>query len=121
LYEVLDAISLAARNVSVLFNRNLEVPPVPIKSVRKQEDTNVGETDVPLYTVIEPLNIVKVYEVWKVFLQKAGKDDPDHVYVVVSADYTLQGYRNGSWSQVEYKGFYTTVEEAQNEISGYLR
>ena len=118
---VLDAISQAARNVSILFNRNLEVPPVPIKFIRKQDDTNVGEIEVPLYTAIEPLNIVKVYEVWKVYLVQNNDNDIDHVYVVITADYTLQGYKNGSWSQVQYDGFYTTVEEAQNEISGYLR
>jgi len=45
----------------------------------------------------------------------------DFVYIIVTADYTLEGYRNGKWSNVQYRGFYTTVEEAKNEISGYLR
>jgi hypothetical protein len=114
----MDAISQAARNVSILLNRKLEVPPVPIKSVRKQEDTNVSET--PLYNISTPTNVVKVYEIWTVYL-KENEENLDKVYVVLAADNTAQGYKNGTWSNIEYRGFYTTPEEAQNEISGYIR
>jgi hypothetical protein len=114
----MDAISRAARNVSILLNRKLKVPPVPLKSVRKQENTNVQDAQSP-YQFLEPVNVVKVYEIWKVYL-KENKDHLDEIFVVLDADYKLQGYRNGKWSNVEYKGFYTTIEEAQNQISGYL-
>lgn len=50
-----------------------------------------------------------------------NEENLDFVYIIVIADYTLQGYRNGEWSNIEYRGFYTTVQEAQNEISGYLK
>lgn len=114
----MDAISLAARNVSILLNRKLEVPPVPIKSVRKQDQSNITETNSP-YSFLEPTNIVKVYEIWKVYLEE-NKDNIEEVFVTLSGDYTLRGYRNGVWSNIMYEGFYTTVEEALNEISAYL-
>ena len=72
-----------------------------------------------MYNVIDPVNIVKVYEIWKVYLER-NEEKLNEVYVVVTGDYTLQGYRNGCWSNIQYKGFYTTLEEAQNNISGYL-
>lgn len=119
LYLVMDAVSQAARNVSILLNRNLQVPPVPIKSVRKQDETNATE-NASLYSFLEPVNIVKVNEIWKVYLE-SNEEELDSVFVIISGDFTLQGYRNGVWSNVVYNGFYTTVEEAQNEIGGYLR
>lgn len=115
----MDAVSQAARNVSILLNRNLQVPPVPIKSVRKQDETNATE-NASLYSFLEPVNIVKVNEIWKVYLE-SNEEELDSVFVIISGDFTLQGYRNGVWSNVVYNGFYTTVEEAQNEIGGYLR
>lgn len=119
MYLVIDAISQASRNVSILLNRKLEVPPVPLKTVRKNEDSNVPEVDTPIYRAVEPLNIIKVYEIWQVFLEK-NKDDLDNVFIILSGEATLQGYRNAKWSNIKYEGFYTTIEEAQNEISGYL-
>lgn len=116
----MDAISQAARNVSVLTCLKLEVPPVPLKSIRKQDETNVGQNEIPMCQPIQTVNVVKVYEVWKVFLEES-EDHPDEVYVVIDGDYTQEGYGNGTWSDVEYRGFYTTLNEAQNEISGYLR
>lgn len=116
----MDAVSQAARNVSILLNRKLDAPPIPIKSIRKQEDTNVDNPESPYGNITEPVNIVKISEVWKVYLEK-NEENLDFVYIIVTADYTLKGYRNGEWSNIQYCGFYTTVEEAQNEISGYLK
>jgi hypothetical protein len=115
----MDAISIAGRNVSVLLDRKLQVPPIPVKSVRKQDDTNVQDAQSP-YQFLEPVNIVKVYEVWKVYLEE-NEEELEEVFVIISADCTLQGYRNSKWSNIKYEGLYTTIEEAQNEISGYLR
>ncbi|MFW6015129.1 MAG: hypothetical protein ACOCRK_01675 [bacterium] len=95
LYEVIDSVSRAARNVSILMNRNLQTPPVPIKSMRKQDETNVDQMETD-YQIVEPINIVKIYEIWKVYLEK-NKDELDFVFVVISGDYTLKGYRNGMW------------------------
>jgi hypothetical protein len=116
----MDAITEAAQNVSILLNRKLEIPPVPVKSIRKQADTNVTQNESPIGNTVQPMNIVKVYEVWQVFLED-NEEELEYVFIVVSGDYTLQGYANGEWSNIEYRGFYTTLEEAQNEISGYLR
>lgn len=74
----------------------------------------------PYAAIIEPVNIVEISEIWKVYLEE-NEEKLDFVYIIVTADYTLQGYRNGEWSNIEYRGFYTTVQEAQNEISGYLK
>lgn len=116
----MDAITEASQNVSLLLNRKLEIPPIPIKSVRKQTDTNITQSESSIGNTIQAINVVKVYEVWQVFLEK-NEEDLEFVFIVVSGDYTLQGYANGEWSNIEYRGFYTTVEEAQNKISGYLR
>ena len=67
---VMDAISLAAQNVSILLNRKLQTVPIPIKSVKKQGDTNLTDTDSGVYKDLIPTNIVKVYEIWKIFLEK---------------------------------------------------
>lgn len=66
-----------------------------------------------------PASTVEVFEIWKVFLteNEMGLDD---VFVVISADFKVEGYKNGDWSNIEYRGFYTTQQEATNEISGYL-
>ncbi len=120
LYMVIDAISQAARNVSILLNRSLQSPPTPIKSIRKQSDSNVDKID--NYKIIEPINTVSAYEIWKVNLENdKNSDELDHVYVIIKGDYTLQGYKNGKWSNIKYMGFYTTVEEAQYHINGYIR
>ena len=116
----MDVISQAAQNVSILLNRKLQTVPIPIKSIRKQGNTNVENTDFGVYKNLIPVNIVKVYEVWKIFLEK-NESELDFVFVVLSADNTLQGYKNGIWSNIKYRGFYTTIEEALNEITGYLR
>lgn len=101
-------------------NRKLEVPPIPIRSVRKQDNSTAVDSESPMQGVIEPKNEIKVYEIWKVYLEE-NEEELDFVFVIVTAENTMQGYRNGEWSNVEYKGFYTTIEEAQNEISGYIR
>lgn len=116
----MDALSLAAKNVSILLNRDMDVPPVPMKTVRKQGDTNVQQGETPFYSV-QPINIVKVFEIWKVFLQDENPDELEDVFVIIEADCNLQGYRKSQWSNIEYKGFYGSIEEAQNEISGYIR
>ena len=116
----MDAISQAAQNVSILLNRKLQTVPIPIKSVKKQGDTNLTDTDSGVYKDLIPTNIVKVYEIWKIFLER-NNSELDYVFIVLSANNTLQGYKNGIWSNIRYRGFYTTQEEAINEIEGYLR
>lgn len=88
--------------------------------MRKQEDTNVTNPESPYASITEPVNIIEISEIWKVYLEE-NDDKLDEVFVIITADYTLEGYRNGEWSNIQYRGFYTTVQEAQNEISGYLK
>lgn len=101
-------------------NRDLEVPPVPLKTIRKQDETNIGQTEIPQIQPVQPINNVTVYEVWKVYLAD-NEEDIKEVYVVLCGDYNVNGYGKGDWSNIEYRGFYTTENEALNEISGYLR
>jgi len=115
----MDSISQAAQNVSILLNRKLQTVPIPIKSIKKQGDTNVENTDFGVYKNLIPTSIVEVYEIWKIFLER-NDSNLNYVFVILSADNTLQGCKNGIWSNIKYRGFYTTIEEALNEIEGYL-
>ena len=115
----MSTISKAARNVSILTHRKLEVPPVPLKSIKKQNNTT-GHTEIPIYQPVKPVDVVEVYEIWKVFLDRQ-KDNINEVYVVISGNYIMKGYGKGDWSNIIYRGFYSTEQEAQNEISAYLR
>lgn len=45
----------------------------------------------------------------------------NEAFVVISADNVVDGYKSGEWEDVQYRGFYTTFEEARNEINGYLK
>ena len=103
-----------------MLNRKLQIAPVFIKSIKKQEDTNATPKNDNPYSAIDLVNIVTTYEIWEVFLEY-DKTNMDSCYIVVSGDYILKGYRNGVWSNVKYCGFYSSVNEAENEISGYLK
>lgn len=118
---VMDALSIASRSVSQLLSLRLEVPPVPLKTVKKQnpEDINNSNDELPAGFKV-PAHKDEIFEIWKVFLEE-NEEDINEAYVILSADYRSQGYKVGKWENVEYRGFYTTLEEAQNEISGYLR
>ena len=113
----MDAISIASKNVSMLMNRKLEMAPVPIKSIRRQKYNN--GVDCELYKFLQPVNIVTVYEIWQVFLEYgSGKDS---LYIVISGDFKQKGYKNGTWDNFDYEGFYSTVQEAENEIKSHAK
>lgn len=116
----MDAISQGSRNVSILLSRKLSIPPVPIRTVKKNNDDLGTSVESPMYQAVELVNKVDVYEIWKVFLEE-NEDELDFVFVIISAECILNGYRNAEWEDVKYEGFYTTIEEAQNEIKGYIR
>ena len=67
---------------------------------------------------IHPVNIINVAEIWKVFLDRT--EELNNVCVVVTAKYTVSGINKGKWSDVRYRGFYSTEDEAKNEINCYL-
>ena len=119
----MDALSKASHNVSSLLNRKLDVPPIPIETIKRQENNEAkpGEEIPNGYRL--PKNIVQVFGIWKVFLEidPTKENETNVAYVVISADFVVDGYRKGEWENVKYRGFYTTFEEAKNEISGYLR
>lgn len=115
----MDVISEASKNVSILLNRKLQTAPVFIKSVRKQEATSAVPKGQNQYSNGNVINIITTYEIWQVFLDYE-KTKLNSCYIIISGDYTLQGYKKGDWSNIKYCGFYSLLEEAENEIMGYL-
>ena len=74
-------------------------------------------------SLIEPIHPYKtqvIYEIWRLYLDYR-KDDANEAYIVISASYKTSGYGKGEWENLQYDGFYTTIEEAENEINGYLK
>ena len=73
--------------------------------------------------MVEPIHPYReqiVYEIWKLYLERI-EEESDEAYVVISAVYVTSGYGNGTWKNVRYNGFYTTAEEAEAEIYGYIK
>jgi hypothetical protein len=94
----------------------LAVPPTPVRSYRKQN--NKTKSNIPnFYTTIQPNDIVDVFEIWKVTL---NNEDLSEMFIVVSAKCNLFGFRKSKWSQVKYRGFYSSIDEAKNEIFSRL-
>jgi len=58
-----------------------------------------------------------VYEIWKVTLDNENLDE---IFIVVSARCNLFGFRKAKWSQVKYRGFYSSIDEARTEIFSRL-
>ena len=112
----MDAVQKASENVNVLLKTNFAIPPVPIRSIRKQKNRAKSKID-NFYTVVNVPDVLEVFEVWKLTL-----DDKEYseVFVVISATCEMAGYRKVKWSDVEYRGFYSTVDEAIHDIYGNL-
>ena len=108
----MDAINEASNNVSKLLKQKFANPPVPIRSIRKQKNKAKSNID-DFYTVVNVPDVLDVYEVWKFTLDN---QEYDEVFVVISALCTLAGYKKAKWSDVQYRGFYSTVDEAIDEI-----
>lgn len=117
---MLDALSQASHNVAVLLNLRLDIPPIKRDDIRTQAgDTYVGDSEEQAAADSTPVSIVEVHEVWEVILD-VDEFELQQAFVVISAKYKSYGYEGGDWSDVTYEGFYTTLEEAENEIGGYL-
>lgn len=115
----MDAITLASKTVSDLLKMKLDTPPILIKTVHKEDDSNNVEEEEALYKLEKTVSTIAVYEVWKIYLEQEVHHS-DTLYIVISGDCVLQGYGKGEWSDVRYLGFYSTLEESINEINGYL-
>lgn len=102
-----------------MLNRKLSIPPIPIKTVRKNDNNISSPVDTEIYQAIQKINKVKVYEVWKVFLEE-NEDELNEIFVILAADAIVDGYKKIQWNNVSYEGFYTTVEEAKNQIISYI-
>ena len=96
-------------------NRRLEVPPALIKIIQPSNK----ELEQVIMEPVHPVQKNIIYEIWKLYLEKI-EDEVNEVYVVISADYDFDGYNLGEWNNIQYNGFYTTANDAENEIYGYL-
>ena len=114
--QILDAVNYGVKNICTLTKKTLAVPPVPIRSFRKQKNRPKSFIN-DFYTMIDINDIVDVYEVWKVVLDDENFTE---VYMVISAKCNLQGYRKAKWSKIKYEGFYSTVDEAKQAIYNVL-
>jgi hypothetical protein len=112
---IIDALSLASKSVSGLLGLKLDVPPIPIDTFTKDKKQNDNDGGFKL-----PPTKIKVYEVWKVFLEDNDKEISE-AFVVIGADFITNEYIKGKWKNVDYRGCYTTFEDAKNEIDGFLR
>jgi hypothetical protein len=116
---VMKSLSIASHSVSELLSLKLQVPPIPIASFEKEKyPLNLDEIELPKQFK-QPPNKKVVYEIWKVFLEESD-DVSTEVYVVISGDFVKEGYKNGKWKNIEYRGCYTTIKEAENQIDAYL-
>jgi len=112
----MDAVDEASDNISTLLKNTFANPPVPIRSIRKQTNKSRSNID-DFYTVVNVPDVLDVYEVWKFTL---NDKEYKEVFVIISAICTLAGYKKAKWSDVQYRGFYSTVDEAIDEIYGRL-
>lgn|SRR5574344_142203 len=108
----MDAIKEASNNVSGLLNEKFANPPTPIRSIRKQKNRAKSKID-DFYTTVDIKDIIDVFEVWKIVLDNKSLDE---VFIIISAKCTMAGFRNVKWSDVKYRGFYSTVDEALSTI-----
>jgi hypothetical protein len=113
---VLDAIDSGSKNISTLMKQKLANPPSLIRSFRKQKNRAKSNVD-DFYTTINIDDVVEIFEIWKVVLDD---NDMNELFIVISAKCSLRGYTQPKWSNVQYRGFYSTVDEAINNIYGYL-
>lgn len=112
----MDAIGEVSDNVSKLLKTKLSIPPTPIRSIRKQKNRANSNID-DFYTVVDIPEMLDVFEVWRIVLDD---EELNEVFVVLSAKCKLAGYKQAKWSDVKYRGFYSTVDEAINNIYGQL-
>lgn len=126
--KVLDVLSDASNSVTILMNKKLQGAPVFIKQIVKSEDNGQGANDKApvkknkpdLYQNNNIVNVIRVYSIWEIFLEyQRGKKNS--VFVVISGDFLQKGYQNGEWENFEFEGFYTTVQEAESEISSHMQ
>lgn len=112
---VLDALSDASNNVSELLNINLKRSPVPVSTYVRNDISNIPDKETYESKVGLVNDINEVWEVWEVFL-----DNKTNIYVIIYADCITNDYTFFKWENITYKGFYSTKQEAINEIKGYL-
>jgi hypothetical protein len=118
----MNAISQASKNVSGLLGEKLVQPPVLVDTIREQEFSNIQEDNSSFENVVDTINVVRVHEIWEVYLGDIDdKKDIETIFIVISGDNKIkQKYEKGDWNNIEYQGFYSTLEEAKNNIKGYL-
>jgi hypothetical protein len=112
---VFDVLSDASNNVNSLLKLNLRRSPVPVSTYIREDISGIADTEsYESKTVI----LDKVNEVWEIF--QMFLKNKTTVYIVISADCHTKDDKYFDWDNIEYRGFYSTKQEAVNEIKGYL-
>lgn len=112
---VLDVLSEASNNVNILLNRDLKRSPVPVSTYIRKDISNIPDKKSYESEIALLNNEDEVWEVWEIFLK-----DKTNVFVVIYANCITKDYKFFDWDNIQYKGFYSTKQEAINEIKGYL-
>ena len=96
-------------------NINLKRSPVPVSTYVRNDISNIPDKETYESKVGLVDDINEVWEIWEVFL-----NNKTNIYVIIYADCITNDYTFFKWENITYKGFYSTKQEAINEIKGYL-
>lgn len=111
-------IDKGCENIHNVLEFGFAAPPRHVRTIRKQ--LNRAEGFVDFDPAIDVPDLVTVYEVWEVSALADNGVDVEYWFIVISAKCKLAGMTQPDWSNVEYRGFYSTVDEAENNISGHM-
>jgi hypothetical protein len=112
---VFDVLSDASNNVNTLLNLNLRRSPVPVATYIREDISGIADTESYESKTVLLDKIDKVWQIYQVFLKSKTT-----IYVVISADCHTKDDKYFDWDNIQYRGFYSTKQEAVNEIKGYL-
>lgn len=105
----MDALNEASQQTYSMLRKKIDSAPSLVESINKEDFIN-NKNDLKIY---------KVYGIYEVVLNETTKGLYS-IFAVVSADNIIKGYNNDEWRNIKYRGFYTTVQEAKNQIDGYI-
>lgn len=92
-----------------MLRKKIDSAPSFVESINKENFIN-NKNDLKIY---------KVYNIYEIVLNE-NIEDLYSIFVVISADNIVKGYNNDEWRNIKYCGFYTTIQEARNQINGYI-
>lgn len=113
-YLVLDVLKTATDDVVSSLTQRIKKAPVPVGVYIRYDNLN----DADVYTNDSEVALTdytdKVYTIYQMFLQTMN------VYIIIQADRLTKDHKFYNWENVQYKGFFTTKQEAANYIKSAL-